>query len=698
MSVKKLIVGLVQITDEFSDGQCYLPLSVGYMQAYVKKYVRDSSSLEFLIPIYKYSSVQDIVAKLLQADLVGFSVYVWNFERTCAIARELKRQKPEVIILFGGPHVPDGLKRFGHEKKVPGTVQIQKKRLSFTETFHRKYPFVDIACHGEGETVFLDIVERMLDGSTEWQGIASTSYVNKNGIFVQNPRRPRIVDLAVVPSPYQSGTFDDLIQTFPDQLWITLLETNRGCPYSCTFCDWAGGLETQLTKFPLEHVYADIEWFGKHKIRYVFVGDANFGILPRDVDIAKEFARVRGQYGYPKAIATQNAKNPKPHSFVALNILDKAGLKTAGVMSIQSTNQETLELIRRDNMNIEAYQENQYKAAADGTLTVSDMIMCLPAETYASFADGVAHHIFMGQHNRIAFNIYTLLPNAESSDPEYIELHGLKTINIRITVIHGKKQEAPDGIYEMQEIVIGSKTMPTEEWVHLRVFTWMVTFLHFNKLLQIPLVAMDKLGGIGYRDMVELFSDGKYTDTNGNTHSLSETEFPALTSIRKFFYETAEKITQGSEEYCHSKEWLDIWWPADEYVFIKLCVENKLADFYGEAERALRLLRDAKSAPINDEQISDAVTFNHALLKFPFQSENLNIKLGYKYWEFYQDILLGKPATLEAGPVEYCIDRTTETWNSWDDWFLKVVWWCNRNGAYLYTTKQIEPVPSGHYF
>ncbi len=697
--MKKLLIGLVQINNEFSDGQCYLPLSTGYVQTYAQKYARDPTRFEFLRTIYRRLPVQDAVSQLIGADLVGFSVYVWNFEISCAIARELKRQKPEIIILFGGPHVPDGLKRFGHEKKVPNNmILIQKKRKSFTETFHGKYPFVDIACHGEGEEAFLDIIERVLDDAGNWKGIPSISYIDSDGIFVHNLRRPRIPDLAVVPSPYQSGTFDDLILAFPDQKWIVLLETNRGCPYSCTFCDWAGGVETKLTKFPIEQVYKDIRWFGEHKIRYVFIGDANFGILTRDTDIAREFAKIREQYGYPKAIATQNAKNPKEHSFEALSILDRAGLKTAGIMSIQSTNKETLEAIRRDNMNIEAYQANQNKAAAEGTLTMSDMIMCLPHETYASFADGVANHVFMGQHNRIAFNIFSLLPNAEASDPEYIEQYGLKTITIKITTIHGKKQNTPDDIYEWQEIVIGTKTMPTEEWIHLRVFTWMITFLHFNKLLQIPLIAMDHLGKIGYRDMVELFSDGNYVDTDGNKKSLSEEEFPILTNIKNFFYEVAEKITQGHEEYCHSQEWLDIWWPADEYIFIKLCVENKLADFYQEAERALRLLRDAKSAPISDEQLSDAVKFNYALLKFPFQHENLNIKLNYKYWEFYQDILLGKPATLEAGPVEYCIDRTTESWDSWDEWFLKVVWWCNRNGAYLYATKQIEPVPSGHYF
>src|SRR3989338_4970492 len=202
---KKLIVGLAQIGNEFSDGQCYLPPSIGYLQTYTQKYISDPGSIEFLRMVYKRLPVEAGVAQLIHADIVAISVYVWNFELSCTIARELKRRKPEITIIFGGPHVPDGLKKFGREKKsANGLVNIQRRRKSFTQIFHEKYPFVDVACHGEGETVFLNVLERKLDSPNDWDGIYSVSYKRDDGVIVQIPRGPRIVDLAMIPSPYQA--------------------------------------------------------------------------------------------------------------------------------------------------------------------------------------------------------------------------------------------------------------------------------------------------------------------------------------------------------------------------------------------------------------------------------------------------------------------------------------------------------------
>jgi hypothetical protein len=47
------------------------------------------------------------------------------------------------------------------------------------------------------------------------------------------------------------------------------------------------------------------------------------------------------------------------------------------------------------------------------------------------------------------------------------------------------------------------------------------------------------------------------------------------------------KNQNGDYEFCPSEEWLEIYWPADEYMMIKLCTEGKLENFYLEAEKAL---------------------------------------------------------------------------------------------------------------
>src|SRR6188472_3167381 len=73
-----LTVGLVQINNSFS-GQNYLPYSAGLLQSYVQHHAPRAGRYEFLLPVYKRSAVNEAVAALLDADVVGFSAYVWNF-------------------------------------------------------------------------------------------------------------------------------------------------------------------------------------------------------------------------------------------------------------------------------------------------------------------------------------------------------------------------------------------------------------------------------------------------------------------------------------------------------------------------------------------------------------------------------------------------------------------------------------------
>lgn len=280
---RKTKIGLVQINNSFS-GQSYFPYSVGILQAYAQQHLLRPDDFEFLLPIYSRISVDYAVEQLLHADLVGFSLYVWNNRISLQIAARLKAKKPEVIIFCGGPHVPDR-----------------------AEEFLRNNPFVDIACHGEGEKVFVSILENAPDGNLD--KVPSISYLTKAGVFMQTQRAGRIKDLAAVPSPFLEGTFGPLIQAYPDENWIAVWETNRGCPFSCTFCDWGSAVAAKVNSWDLARLYREIEWFADHKIEFIFCADANFGILPRDVDIASRCAEVKQQRGFPQAISVQNTKN-----------------------------------------------------------------------------------------------------------------------------------------------------------------------------------------------------------------------------------------------------------------------------------------------------------------------------------------------------------------------------------------------------
>ncbi len=681
-------VGLVQINNEFS-GQCYFPLSTGMLQAYAQRYLTRSEHYEFLLPIYNFMRIEEAAERLSDADIVGYSVYVWNFENSVAIAEEIKRRKPEVVNVFGGPHIPDGKKQFQRTKiSDPAFVNFERKRITLTQKFHNKYPFIDMACHGEGERVFKIVLERMaIDDCYDKSNIPSVSYVDSSGAFRHNPKLDRMTDdeLAKVPSPYLSGVFDPLIRARPGQDWIAMWETNRGCPFQCSYCDWGGAVEDRVSKFDLGQKRQEADWFGQRKIPYIFNADANYGILERDVEIAQYLADAKSKYGYPKGISVQNAKNPKEHTIRALEILEKAGLNKATVMSQQSLNPATLKAVRRNNIKLDEYYEIQKKLAAKGVFTMTDIIFPMPEETYDSIADAISILISQGQHNRIQFNNLSILPNAEMGDPEYQEKYGMELVRVRIINVHGKKNDSISGIEEWQDLAVATNTMPRADWRRTRILCWTTNLLYFNKLLQIPIIILHEAYGVSYRQVFEFFS--------GNLSS------PVLSEINEFFANLAQDMQNGKqEEFVHSGEWLNIWWPPEEYIFIKLCAENKLLAFYEEVWKAFSIfLRQiGKNAP--NDLLNEALELNRLLIKIPFQTEDIQISLSYNILDVFGKVLLGKQAQLEKSKARiYKIDRTSERWLTWDDWYQKMVWWGNRRGAYLYGNKLAGTEIAGHH-
>ena len=256
---REIKVGLIQINNSFSN-QNYLPYSLGCLQTFAGKNVKNIDQFEFLLPIYSRISVKDAVSAIKDADIVFFSAYVWNIKISLEISKQIKQIKPDVLTVFGGPQVPDR-----------------------SEIFLREQASVDIVCHGEGEKVFSAILEQYLTG--KWDIVPSISYINDEDRFIQHQRGPRIPDLSEVPSPFLSQTFDPLMDAYPHEKWIVMWETNRGCPFKCTFCDWGSAIAAKVYKFNSERLFRDIDWFSENKIEFVFCCDANFGIFPRDLEI-----------------------------------------------------------------------------------------------------------------------------------------------------------------------------------------------------------------------------------------------------------------------------------------------------------------------------------------------------------------------------------------------------------------------------
>lgn len=655
----KITVGLVQVNNSFS-GQNYLPYSVGLLQAYVNRYAADPSRYAFLPLIYRREKISDVIDTLSGADMVGFSTYVWNGRISLETARRLKARNPNVLIVFGGPHVPDQ-----------------------PEGFLRQHPVIDVVVHNEGEKTFLQILETL--PSRDWSGLAGVSYVTSAGDFRHNPNGPRFRDLDEVPSPFLEGTFDSLIAQNPDEIWIGLWETNRGCPFKCTFCDWGSATAAKVNKFGMERLKAEADWFARNKIEYIFCCDANFGIQKRDVDISKYVAGVKKKTGYPHRLSVQNTKNATERAYLTQKILSDANLNQGVAISMQSVDTGTLEAIKRDNISLDSYMELHRRFTRDGVETYSDLILGLPGETYESFANGVNLLIKTGQHNRIQFNNLAILPNAEMGDPAYQKKYGMVTVQSEIINLHGQRIEYEDDVAEVQDLVIATAAMPHDDWRRTRAFCWMTALLHFDKLLQIPMIMAHELTGLIYRDIIENF-----LDTDG-------ADYPIIAEIRDFFLAEARAMQAGGPEYVYSAEWLGVYWPTDEYIFIKLTAERRIDQFYDEAGRLLASLVQGRTAGNTEKIIAEAVKLNRALVKQPFVSDDITLETSYDLLSFYNGIRHGKKQALIQTPSEVLIDRSSKVYDDFSDWCREVVWWGNKKGAYLYTNRSYVKQLAGHY-
>ena len=642
---------MVQINNSFS-GQDYFPLSVGLLQAYVQARASRPARYEFLMPVFRREPLRELEDRLGDVDVAAFSLYVWNARYSLELARRLKKRKPGMLVVVGGPQVPGN-----------------------PEDFLRAHPYVDIVCHGEGEETFLEILERY--PSRDWSGLQAVSHLAVDGGFQHHRRVGRVASLEGIPSPYLAGTFDRLITAYPGHQWLGLWETNRGCPYRCAFCEWGAAEMNRVYHFDDPRLAAELEWFALHRVEFIFCCDSNFGMFPRDLTIAERVVEMRQRHGYPRAFSIQSSKSAPERVYRISRLLNEHGLSKGVLLALQSVHPPTLEAIHRNNVSMRSFEELQLRFRREGVQTFTDLILGLPEETYESFADGVSSIIANGQHNRIQFINLSILDNAEMGQSAYREKYGLETVESVAVNIHGLVHEL-DGVEpETQRLVIATKTMPREAWVKTRVFSWMTALLHFDKLLPIPFVVLREVFGLNYRECIEAFM------------GVDPGQAPIVRGIVDFFTRRAREIQQGGPEYHHCREWLDIWWPDDEYNFIELCVKGRLPEFYAEARLLLRGLAQRAGAKGGLGFIDDAIALNCAILKLPTPGAPSRITLGSNVFEVYRRALLGEKAVLREGPCRYDIIRSGRWEMPWEQWCREVVWYGNKRGDYLHA---VEPV------
>ena len=428
------------------------PLNVGFIASYCKKLFGDAVE----ITLFKYIEDIDKAVNESPPDILGLSNYCWSHSVSYEIFKMCKKSNPNVVTVWGGPNFPID---FPSQKK-----------------FMKQYPEVDVYVPTEGETGFSNIVSLILK-SASLENVSETIQKNPiegcisrddNGEIHYSIPTIRISSLNEIPSPYQNGMMDK----FFDGKLTPMLQTNRGCPFHCTFCTDGRDETNKVNHFSIERVQSDIQYIAEHtpkNTHSLHISDLNFGMYPRDLEICESLAKIQQKFNYPKYIKCTTGKNQKDK---IINAIKKLNNSLRVTMSVQSLDPDVLHNIRRDNISVD-HMLALYPALKEANLqTTSEVILGLPGETFENHIQTL-RDLVKARMDEIVVHTCMLLDGSEMGLPEERKKWEMKT---KFRVLQRDFAELSNGkkVIEYEEVVVGSKTMTFEEYIELRVLAFII--------------------------------------------------------------------------------------------------------------------------------------------------------------------------------------------------------------------------------
>ena len=285
----------------------------------------------------------------------------------------------------------------------------------------------------------------------------------------------RIKDLDEIPSPYLNGTLDK----FFDGKLTPFIETNRGCPFTCSFCHTGSNYYHKLNKFSQERVQDEIEYIGKRckelNITNLHMADVNFGMYPQDKLVCEFLLDSKKKYNWPLQIMATTGKNSKKRVMEITSIL---GNMFSVNMSLQSMSETVLANIKRANIRHEDMIAVNNHLREAGRSTKAELILPLPGETKKSFIEGLNTVL---ESNASSITIYTLmmLEGTEFKNPSFRDKHKYKTKFRIIPLNFGEYNN--EKIFDFEEVGIATKDLSFDDYLSLRSIALMVEALYNGK-------------------------------------------------------------------------------------------------------------------------------------------------------------------------------------------------------------------------
>jgi radical SAM superfamily enzyme YgiQ (UPF0313 family) len=490
------------------------PLNIGYVGAYCKE--RFGSRVE--LTLFKYIDDLENSIHSSPPDILALSNYPWNYALDLALFEAMRDTHPETLRIMGGSNI-------SHEAKLQSDFLMENE-------------IVDVYVYLEGEVGFSNIVERVLQDEKpnlersfiKGTPIGGCLFIDSAGKFVRGQPVPRLKALDDFPSPYLTGLMDK----FFDGLLSPMMETNRGCPFSCTFCHEGHAVYQKVNFFSMERVNAELEYIAQRvppEVHNLMFCDPNFGMYGRDKDICKTVAGIQKKTGWPKDIFASTGKNKKDHIADALFELNGSMQMW---LSVQSMDDDVLDNIKRTNISLPDMLQIQSTLSANKLPSKSEIIVALPGETYETHIRSISKLVTAGVDTITAYTLM-LLNGTDMNTPQQRDQWGFIG-KFRVLPRDFGKLANGKSVVEVEEVVAATKDLSFEDYVELR---------------RLHLIISTIYNGKGYAGLFKFFRQSEldvFLLLEGMLQNFSRAPITVRESVADFEKETRDELWDSEED------------------------------------------------------------------------------------------------------------------------------------------------------
>lgn len=449
------------------------PLGISYVAAYAKQELGDEIEGE----VFRYPEDLSRSLESTTPTIVCFSAFLWNIKLSHEFARRIKLAAPESIIVFGGPN-------------FPGEKDEQRDFLT-------KYSFIDCFIEFEGEIPFVELFRTLREFDFKWEEFKRARKVVPNIRYLVDDElvagdfAPKVKQLDDLPSPYISGINDK----FFDDVLIPMMQTTRGCPYTCTFC-WEGGdYFKKTTRFTQNRIVEELRYMADRvdNVPDLFLTDANFGIFKKDLETAKEIASIQTshKHSWPQNILSSTAKNHKERTIQIVEILKGS---IAANAAVQSTDEEVLRHIERKNVSLDALVTFAHSAEEWGGASHAEIILGLEGDTKKAHIQSL-HDMLDAEMSDMSMYQFMMLPGAKSYSKASRDKYQFESRFRVVPRCLGTYEFRGESfsVAEVEEIVVSTNTLSYKDYqdcrdLHLTIETF------YNDLVFVELLKfLDRL-------------------------------------------------------------------------------------------------------------------------------------------------------------------------------------------------------------